>query len=160
MQTDNQESGSILPNQIEFEEQTKELLEFSTRTDAKATMLFIAFDSQVSDINNQQNNLALAAISERLLSKARESDIYAHLDGMNFANLSIETSGQHAEVLVEKLKNELAEAIQLSDGSSIKLNAKIGIAHFPAHGDSYQALLDHAHKSILYGLNNTSYKTS
>jgi hypothetical protein len=34
-------------------------------------MLFIAFDSQVSDINDPKNNLALDAISERLLTKVR-----------------------------------------------------------------------------------------
>ena len=142
------ETTTILPNQSAFKEQTNDLLEFSARTNAKATMLLITFDAHVGDINSQQNNLALDAISKRLLSKARESDIYAYLEGMTFANLSIETSGQHAEILVGKLKNYLAEAIELPDGSLIKLNAKIGVAHYPLDGDDYQSLIKHAKQSL------------
>jgi diguanylate cyclase (GGDEF)-like protein len=137
-------SLSNLPNATEFKESSEQLLEFSERTQAKAAMLFITFDAKVSEINEQQNGLALDAISERLLSKARESDIYAHLGGMDFANLSIETSAQHASILIEKLKIELAEPIRLSDGSSIKLSAKIGVAQFPTDGSTYQALIESA----------------
>jgi GGDEF domain-containing protein len=67
---------------------------------------------------------------------------------MDFANLSVNTSDKHANVLVEKLKNELAEPITLQDGSSIKLNAKIGIALFPEHRENYTALMSNAKKSI------------
>lgn len=132
-----------------FAEQTEQLLQFCTRTHAKAVMLFIAFDSKVNDINTQQNDLALKAIAGRLLSKARESDIYAHLDGMNFANLTIETSEEHVSILVKKLKNELAQPIELVNGSSIKLNTKVGVAEFPTQGTSYEQLIDVARKSVL-----------
>ncbi|PHS73821.1 MAG: diguanylate phosphodiesterase [Cycloclasticus sp.] len=145
----NNNSISDLPNETDFIALTEQLLEFSARTHAKASMLFITFDSKVEEINTAQNDLALDAISNRLLSKARESDIYAHLGGMNFANLSIETSEQHASILVEKLKNELAEPIVLSDGSLIKLNAKIGAAQFPTQGENYQALVDYAKNNIV-----------
>lgn len=139
---------SNLPNASEFEEQTEHLLAFSVRTDAKAALLYISFDKMVSHINDKQNDLALNAISQRLLSKARESDIYAHMDGMNFANLSIETSHEHIKFLVEKLKNELATPIQLADNSLIKLNAKIGVAQFPDNGTDYHQLITYAKKSI------------
>ncbi|MBQ0724072.1 MAG: diguanylate cyclase [Cycloclasticus sp.] len=146
MQT--QTSATSLPNRVEFAEQTEQLLEFSARTQAKAVMLFITFDSLVDDINQRQNNLAIKAISKRLLTNARESDIYAHLDDMNFANLSIATSEQHAPILVEKLKNQLAEPITLEDGLMIRLNAKVGAALFPEHGSDYQSLLDKAMQSL------------
>lgn len=139
-----------LPGESAFAEQTQHLLEFSERTKAKAAMLFITFDAQVSEINAEQNNLALNAISNRLLSKARESDIYAHLNGMDFANLSIETSEQHAPILVEKLKNELAKPIKLIDGSSIKLNSKVGSAQFPADGGSYEELINVAKQNATH----------
>jgi GGDEF domain-containing protein len=60
---------------------------------------------------------------------------------MEFANLSIQTSDNHVAVVVEKLKNKLAEPIQLSDGSRIKLNAKIGIAEYPSNGSTHQDLM-------------------
>jgi len=141
-------SVTSLPNKTEFAEQTAQLLEFSTRTQAKAVLLFITFDSLVDDINQRQNNLAIKAISKRLLANARESEIYAHLDDMNFANLSIATSEQHAPTLVEKLKNQLAEPITLEDGSMIRLNAKIGVALFPEHGTDYLSLIDRAKQSL------------
>jgi diguanylate cyclase (GGDEF)-like protein len=148
-QNENTESLTGLPDAVTFAEQTKDLLEFSTRTHAKAVMLFITFDSHVSDINTQQNNLALKAIGDRLLSKARDSDIYAHLGNMSFANLTIETSEEHVSTLVEKLKNELAQAIELADGSSIKLNAKIGIAESPEQGSSFEQLIETAKQDAL-----------
>ena len=131
-----------------FEEQTKELLKFCTRTHAKAVMLFIAFDTHTSEINTQQSDLALKAIANRLLAKARDSDVYAHLGGMNFASLTVKTSQEHVSILVEKLKNELAEPIELLDGSSIKLNAKIGIAEFPEQGNSYEQLINISSKGL------------
>ncbi|MEW4982283.1 MAG: diguanylate cyclase [Cycloclasticus sp.] len=148
-QQESKQSVTGLADAATFEEQTKHLLEFSKRTNAKAVMLFITFDLLISDINTQQSDLALKAIADRLLSKARDSDVYAHLYDMNFANLTIETSEDHVSILVEKLKNELAEPIVLEGGSSIKLNAAIGIAEFPQQGDSYKELLDIAKKDAL-----------
>jgi len=140
---------SSLPNATEFEEQTEHLLAFSSRAGAKAALLYISFDKLVSHINDKQNDLALNAISARLLSKARESDIYAHIENMEFANLSIETSHEHIKFLVEKLKDELAKPIQLADGALIKLNAKIGIAKFPDNGKDYRQLLMYAKTATL-----------
>ena len=142
-------SDDMLPNVTEFAEQTEQLLEFSTRTNAKAVMLFITFDPLVADINQRQNNLAIKAISKRLLANARESDIYAHVEDMDFANLSIATSDQHAPTLIEKLKNQLAEPITLEEGLMIRLNAKIGVAQFPEDGADYLNLINKA-KSSLY----------
>lgn len=130
-----------LPEFEEFEDMAKQLLDFSERTQAKAVLLFISFDDLVNEINSKQENSALDAISERLLSKARESDIYAHISQMSFANLTIATSEEHTAILIEKLKNELARPIQLSDGASIRLNAKIGYAEFPVDGSDITKLL-------------------
>lgn len=141
-------SNTTLPNAVDFEDQTGHLLAFSERTHAKAALLYIQFSPQVGDINEKQNNLALHAISQRLLSKARESDIFAHIKDMDFANLSIETSEEHVPTLVQKLKNELAEPIQLADNSFIKLNAKIGVAQYPAQGSNYSELMSVAKKAL------------
>ncbi len=144
----NTDSTLDLPNAAEFSDQTEQLLEFSARTHAKAIMLFITFESLMGATNEKQNELAINAISERLLATARESDIYAYLGGMGFANLSIATSEHHASILAEKLKNELVEPFKLSDGSSIKLNAKIGIAEFPEQGRNYQELINKAQNTV------------
>lgn len=137
-----------LANSRTFEEQTKELLKFCTRTHAKAVMLFIAFDPQTNEINDQQHELVLEAIANRLLTKARDSDVYAYLGEMNFASLTVETSQEHVSILVEKLNNELAEPIELLDGPLIKLSAKIGIAEFPEQGDSYEQLINISSKGL------------
>jgi diguanylate cyclase (GGDEF)-like protein len=147
-QSNNMDSTLDLPNATEFSDQTEQLLEFSARTHAKAIMLFITFESLIGATNEKQNKLAINAISERLLSTARESDIYAYLGGMGFANLSIATSEHHASILAEKLRDELADPFKLSDGSTIKLNAKIGIAEFPEQGRNYQELINKAQKSV------------
>ncbi|ORU89545.1 MAG: hypothetical protein A6F71_00850 [Cycloclasticus sp. symbiont of Poecilosclerida sp. M] len=137
-----------LPSAVEFEDLGEHLLCFSARAHAKVVMLYIKFDGLVESINKKQNNLALQAITERLLLRSRESDIYAHIQGMEFANLSIQTSENHVAIVVEKLKNKLAEPIFLDDGSRIKLNAKIGIAEYPANGSTHQDLLYVASRDV------------
>lgn len=136
-------SPSYLSDEATFKEQTEHLLEFSARTQAKASLLFITFDTPIK-INEQQNKLAIDAISNLLLTKARESDIYAHLNGMSFANLSIQTSPEHAETIVEKLRNELSQPITLADETSLTLQVKIGVANYPDEGGSYPELINAA----------------
>jgi len=141
-------SPTGLPDESNFADLTYHLLEFSKRTEAKAALLFIAFDQPTGTNSLEDDALALNAISKRLLSKARESDIYAHLEGFNFANLSIETSDQHASALIKKLKQELMDPIRLSDGSSIQLNVRIGLAQFPEQGENYETLMNNAKQSL------------
>lgn len=140
-------SPTDLPDESNFADLTYHLLEFSRRTEAKAALLFIALE-QPTGTNSLEDDLTLNAISKRLLSKARESDIYAHLGGFNFANISVETSDQHASFLVKKLKQELINPIQLSDGSSIQLNVRIGVAQFPEQGEDYETLMSNAKQSL------------
>lgn len=137
---------SSLADEAIFTEQTQHLLEFSERTQAKASMLFITFETLNTPTNESDKALITQSISQALLKKARESDIYAHLDGMNFANLSIQTSTQHAATIAEKLKHELARPLLLADGSSVTLLPKIGIASYPEQGDNYQQLISYAKK--------------
>jgi len=138
-----------LANEHTFIEQTKELLEFSTRTHAKAVMLYMSFDSKDNDISREQKELIIKVIAERLVITARDSDIYAHLGDMVFTNLSIKTSERHTDTLIEKLRNEFAQTLELSDGSSIKLNVKLGAAEFPAQGNSYEPLMSAAKQAAL-----------
>ena len=141
-------SFANLADEATFKEQTQDLLEFSARTQAKASMILLSFNTSDTTVNDQQRKLAIEAISIILLAKVRESDVYAHLGGMNFANLSIQTSPQHAEKIVEKLKNELSQPIVLTDGRSLTLDTKIGIANYPDDGDSYAELIDIATQQL------------
>jgi len=141
-------SPTNFPDESNFADLTYHLLEFSKRTEAKATMLFIAFDQPTGANSLEDDVLTLKAISKHLLSKARESDIYAHLGGFNFTNLSIETSDQHASTLVKKLNQEFIDPIRLSDGSAIQLNVRIGVAHFPEQGEDYETLINNAKQSL------------
>jgi len=135
-----------LADETIFTEQTQHLLEFSERTQAKASMLFITFETLAPPTNEAHKELIVQSISQALLEKARESDIYAHLDDMNFANLSIQTSAQHATTIAEKLKHELARPLLLADGSLVTLQPKVGIASYPEQGDNYQQLISYAKK--------------
>jgi len=136
-------SLSGLADEATFKEQTEHLLEFSARTEAKASLLFITFDTSV-ELNEQQNKLTIDAISKLLLAKARESDIYAHLSGMNFANLSIQTGPEHAETIIDKLKSELSQPLILADKTTLSLQVKIGVANYPDEGNSYAQLMSTA----------------
>jgi len=138
-----------LANESTFIEQTKDLLEFSARTHAKVVMLYMSFDCQHDEISSKQKDLIIKTIAERLVITARDSDIYAHLGDMVFTNLSIKTSDRHTNTLIEKLSNEFAQTLELSDGSSIQLKIKLGAAEFPTQGTSYEPLMRAAKQAAL-----------
>ena len=134
-----------------FIEQSKQLLEFSNRTKAKASLLFFSIKPQDRHLEQQLLDLVLTNIGSRLLSIARKSDIYAYLGDMSFANLSIATSEhhEHALALVEKLKHEFSQPLQINDGATIPVSIQIGVAQFPEDGTHYEALISKAKATTL-----------
>ena len=138
------EHPARLPNKEEFFDLAAHLLEFSERTNSKAALLYIHFNDSLND--PELKLLAIEAIEHMLLLLARDADIFAHVGDLNFVNLSIETSEQHIPKLIEKLKRELSQPIDLADGSSISLSVKIGSAQFPTQANDCQGLLDIANK--------------
>jgi len=139
-----------LVDRATFIEQSKQLLEFSNRTKAKASLLFFNIEPQDKHLEQQLLDLVLANIGSRLLVIARKSDIYAYLGNTNFANLSIATSEQHehALALAEKLKHEFSQPIQIGDDAAIPVSIQIGIAQFPEDGEHYEALIKKAKATI------------
>ena len=138
--TQKNELPARLPNKEEFADLAAHLLEFSERTNSKSALLYIHFNDSLKD--PELKILAIKAIEHMLLLLARDADTFAYVGDLNFVNLSIETSEQHIPKLIEKLKSELSQPIDLADGSSISLSVKIGSAQFPTQAKDCQGLLD------------------
>ncbi len=85
----------------------------------------------------------LKEIGPRLAAGLREDDTVAHFGGRNFALL---LPGRDAETALEparRILHDLEEPFQL-DGLTVELEAHMGIALYPEHGDSAGVLMRRA----------------
>lgn len=127
-----------LPTPSFFEEEAKHLLTFCQRTHANVVLIYLAVAP--SEMEEQ----VFYTISERLTTRARESDMFARLGPCEFACLSVETSPDHIKLLTDKLRQEVCEPIVLPDGTEVEIDVQMGVGRYPATSQNYQELLEHA----------------
>lgn len=84
-----------------------------------------------------------------LLKSTRNSDFAARFGGEEFILVLPETSLEDAFELAERLRLAIEEqVIDVSLETNIQVTASIGVASFPQHGDSWEALLESADKAM------------
>lgn len=90
----------------------------------------------------------LAIVALRMRDVARDHDAVARLGGDEFAilQLFVDEPGQ-AEGLAKRLVDAMNSPIHI-DGHDIELGLSVGVAIFPGHGVTADALLRHADKAL------------
>ncbi|HVZ09369.1 putative bifunctional diguanylate cyclase/phosphodiesterase [Rhodopila sp.] len=83
----------------------------------------------------------LALVAQRLNREIREDTIAARLGGDSFGLLI--ANGEHAGALATRILGLFGSPFMVED-TLIRLSASVGIAVYPAHGGSADALLQHA----------------
>lgn len=87
----------------------------------------------------------LVLVAQRLQRETRDDDVVARLGGDEFAIL--QPNGERAEALARRILEMLARPFML-EGHVVNIGACIGIALFPEHGGSAEALLKHAEVAL------------
>ncbi len=107
-------------------------------------------DSYGHDLGDQ----VLLMVAERLKSFVRGEDIVSRWGGDEFVCLLFEVK-QEADVtrVAEKMIGRIAEAFEFN-GSVLSIAASIGIAIYPADGDTADALFKNA-DTAMYGAKGT-----
>ena len=137
-----------LPNRSFFHARVRQAIaEASGKTRAGFAVLLIDLDrfKEINDtLGHQQGDLVLREVARRLRTSIRESDTVARLGGDEFSVLALDIRDEETAAIVgEKLRGALAAALEQS-GLLLDIDASIGIALYPQHGDDAYSLLRRA----------------
>jgi len=103
----------------------------------------------VNDIyGHEAGNLFLQAIARNFRHCLRGCDSAARYGGDEFTLILPNTSLETAELVAKRLKETLVESGFKYNGNIIPTNISVGIASYPQHGDTEEALLRHADEAM------------
>ncbi len=151
----NSDSLTGLPNRTLFLDRLERAIKAIKRGGPQVTVMIMDLDrfKEVNDIlGHHVGDLLLYEVANRLQAiVSRDSDTIARfgsntiarLGGDEFAMLLIATNNKGAQIVASKLQKMLDKSILL-EGQEIIINASIGIASYPEHGDDVNTLLRHA----------------
>ena len=142
-----QDALTGLPNRVLFEQGLDHGLSQAKRHGWGLAVLFIDIDKFKSINDSYGHDLGdqvLLMVANRLKSFVRDEDIVSRWGGDEFVCLLLEVK-QEADVthLAEKMINRIAEACEFN-GIVLSIRASIGIAIYPADGDTPEILFKNA----------------
>ena len=142
-----QDALTGLPNRVSFQQSLEHGLIQAKRHGWGLAVLFIDIDKFKSINDSYGHDLGdqvLLMVANRLKSFVRDGDIVSRWGGDEFVCLLLEVK-QEADVtqLAEKMINRIAEAYEFN-GSVLSIIASIGIAIYPADGDTSDILFKNA----------------
>jgi diguanylate cyclase len=142
-----QDALTGLPNRVSFEQSLDHGLIQAKRHGWGLAVLFIDIDKFKSINDSYGHDLGdqvLLMVANRLKSFVRDEDIVSRWGGDEFVCLLLEVK-QEADVtrLAEKMINRIAEAYEFN-GPVLSIIASIGIAIYPADGDTSDILFKNA----------------
>ena len=137
-----------LPNRRMFHELVVSHLSKAKRSRKHYALLYLDLDrfKYINDtLGHHVGDLLLQAVSNRLCSSLRASDVVARLGGDEFAVLltgleQIKDAANVAAKIVEQLSHQFDDL----DGNDILVSASVGIAIFPRDGHDFDTLCRHA----------------
>ncbi|GGD51577.1 GGDEF domain-containing protein [Lacimicrobium alkaliphilum] len=134
-------------NRSIMQDRIQQAISIAKRQHSLFALLFVDLDN-FKPVNDQFGHGAgdevLQLVSARLRSAIRESDAISRHGGDEFL-LLLNTISKKEDVkpFVNKMAHLLAQPYQIKSGS-VSLSASIGVALFPADGNSTQELIHHA----------------
>jgi diguanylate cyclase (GGDEF)-like protein/PAS domain S-box-containing protein len=135
-----------LPNRRLFHDRVDQAIERARRTGASLSVLLMDLDRfrEVNDtLGHHTGDALLRELGRRLHACVRRSDTFARLGGDEFGFLLTDAGARGARELVARIQRALAEPFTLQQ-LPLEVEASIGIAVFPDHGDSVDLLLQRA----------------
>ena len=136
-----------LPNRSLFHDRSQQAI-LSARRDGTGVALMILDLDRFKEVNDtlghHNGDLLLQEIGARLRNGLRESDSVARLGGDEFGLLLPHVAdGDEALVLAERVRAVLRRPFTL-EGVTLDLEASVGVALYPRHGDDVDTLLQRA----------------
>jgi diguanylate cyclase (GGDEF)-like protein/PAS domain S-box-containing protein len=138
---------TALPNRTLLRDRLGQALQEAERTGHAVALLILDLDQfkEVNDaLGHQYGDLLLIEVAKRLTQIVRDCDTIARLGGDEFAILlTTDASPGGAVAVAEKVTEALALPFDI-EGMALQTNASIGIALYPMHADTAEALTQRA----------------
>lgn len=136
-----------LPNRVLLLDRLQQAILLGRREMKSFAVLLMDLDrfKEVNDtLGHRFGDILLRQVSSRILSILRKSDTLARLGGDEFAILLLgQVNAEDATQFAEKIQEVLEPSFTIED-VSLDIDASIGIALFPDHGDQVHSLLQKA----------------
>ena len=133
-----------LPNRSLLVERLEQALKQATRKGASLALLFLDLN-RFKPINDQYGHLAgdgiLQALGQRLREAMRATDTVARFGGDEFVVLVPDLESQDGVLTLASKLRELVDTPFHWEGVQLQIGVSIGIALYPDHGHSADALL-------------------
>ncbi len=136
-----------LPNRVLFHDRVHQATNRAAREGRAVAVLMIDLDrfKEINDtLGHHNGDLLLCTIGERLTATLRASDSVARLGGDEFAVLLTDIGGtEDALDAATRVRAAISERLELED-IGVEIEASVGIALYPEHGEDPETLLQHA----------------
>jgi diguanylate cyclase (GGDEF)-like protein/PAS domain S-box-containing protein len=136
-----------LPNRILFGERIDQAIRHAQRNGSQLAVALMDLDrfKEVNDsLGHPAGDQLLVKVSERMRDAVRASDTVARLGGDEFGLLLPELHGpQDVVPVIKRIRQAFEHPIEVH-GLPLAVEASIGIAIFPEHGDKAQTLIQRA----------------
>ncbi|MEW6677228.1 MAG: EAL domain-containing protein [Pseudomonadota bacterium] len=150
----NHDALTGLPNRNLFRDRLGLALVQARRNQERLGVLFLNVDrfKSVNDLyGHAQADELLNRVAERIQGCLRGGDTLARFGGDEFLLLNTNLrDGDEVLAIVARINTELAEPFKVS-GKQAFLTVSAGIALFPEHGDTADALIRHANIALYHG---------
>jgi diguanylate cyclase (GGDEF)-like protein len=168
----NHDALTGLANRAAFYEELERLLGVADRRRQRVAVMLIDLNGfkEINDsLGHLEGDRMLAAFGARMQATLRPGDIAARLGGDEFAvAICSNPSGAGALALARRMMSRLTQRVEVGD-MSLTVDASIGVALFPDHGDRLVDVLGHADTAMyvakrarsganLYCPDSTTYK--
>lgn len=152
-----------LPNRREGMARLDVLHKFSVRKKRPYCIAMVDIDhfKRFNDHYGHANgDLVLKFFAEMAQKTLRCNDICFRYGGEEFVILLAETGMEDGRVVVERLRQALAEArLTLSDGQAIQATVSIGLVQYPSDSTTYEQLIQASDKALYDAKNGGRNRT-
>ncbi len=147
-----------LPNRLHFSELIERRFEDARTKSTRGAVLLIDLDrfKEVNDtLGHQTGDALLCMIGPRIQSTLPESGVVARLGGDEFAVMVPDVGPDEAIQIGQAIVDVLVPPFRL-DEFNLEVQASIGIAIFPDHGNSADSLIKHADIAMYFAKGRNS----
>ncbi len=151
-----------LANLTLFNDRLTSALALAKRHDWQLAVMFIDLDDfkSINDSHGHQiGDRVLQTVAQRLQTMVRSSDTLSRRSGDEFLFLMLEPKDTAtAAAFAARIVANIGEPCEIDD-LTLTINASVGLAMFPAHGQSAQELLQHA-DAAMYRVKQIHHSTT
>lgn len=135
-----------LPNRVLVIERLNQAIDYARRHQTGLAVLILDLNNfkEINDtLGHPEGDLILEQVATRIPGALRASDTVGRLGGDEFAVVLPEIDEAHAIEVSEKIIHAMQPVFNLSD-QTVNINASVGIALYPEHGEEQSTLIRHA----------------